>query len=299
MDEHRKLKALRVIRQQIFYFDAGGVYTCVSRQDAQKMKLEGLKYDYKRKQNYCEDIIGPEARAIACLEIGDTIEKLEKDILRFTEINREAEKNLEIANTVYKVFQGKLYYFNDKGVYTCEKIEDVLPKDIAIRKVKIEKGRKAINCRPYNTICLGNMLGFRDYHVFQRAFARLKPGDTLETLADYCKNDVEYGKRKKPDEIHRFVTKIQKPKFVKKPGSNKAYDYIYVDANIVFEWKMDKAKYVAENEENLAKMILEEIATKKSVAQYKIPAFEKLEIKSVRLDENINVLYYVFALKKD
>ena len=143
------------------------------------------------------------------------------------------------------------------------------------------------------------MLGFRDFHVFQRAFARLKPGDTLEILADYCKNDVEYDKRKKPDEIHRFVTKIPKPKFVKKPGSNKAYDYIYVDANIVFEWKMDKAKYVAENEEKLAKMILEEIASKKSCAKYEIPTFEKLEIKSVRLDENINVLYYVFALKKD
>ena len=297
MDEHRKLKALRIMRQQIYYFDANGVYTCVSKQEAEKMKLEGLKYDYIQKQNYCEDIIGPEARAIACMKIGETIEKFEKDILRFTEIESEAEKKMKKTNTVYKVFRGNVYYFDDNGIYTCEKIEDVLLKDIAIKKVKIERGRKKIDCLPYSSVWLENMFGIKEYHVFQRAFSKLKPGDTLETLMDYCKKDVEYGRDKKPDDMHRFVTRIQKPKFVNKPGSKKAYDYIYADANIVFEWKIDKAKYVEENTEEIGRVILEEIASKKSFAKYEIPAFEKLEIKSVHLDQNINVLYYVFEVR--
>lgn len=301
MENTWKLKVLRILRQQIYFFNANGVYTSVSKQKAQRLKLEGLKYDYIQRWYYCTDRIGPEARAIACLKIGDTIEKLEKDICRFKKIDSETEKNLKMTNTVYRVFRSNLYYFNNEGIYTCERIEEVLQKDIAIKEVKIAKGRNVITCLPYSPICLKEMLEIREYHVFRRAFGKMKPGDTIENLKEYCNSDVEYAKKTKREGVQRFITKVQKPKFVCEHGNqnkDNAYDYISVDVNIISEWKTDKETYIKEHVREIGKAILEEVATKKLFLEYEIPAFEQLQIKDVTLNEEINVLYYTFKVIK-
>lgn len=301
MENTWKLKALRILRQQIYFFDVNGVYTSVSKQEAQRLKLEELKYDYIQRWYYCKDRIGPEARAIACLKIGDTIEKLEKDICRFEKIDSENKKNLKMINTVYRVFRGNLYYFNSEGIYTCERIKDVLPKDIAIKEVEIAKGRNIITCLPYSSIYVKEMLGIREYNVFQKAFSQMKPGDTIENLKEYCNRNIEYAKKPKREGVRRFITKVQKPKFVcEQGGKNKesAYDYISVDANIVSEWKMDKETYIKEHVREIGKAILEEVATKRLFLEYEIPAFEQLQIKDVTLNEEINVLYYTFNVIK-
>lgn len=298
MDNKWKFKAIRVMRQRVYFFNSEGIYTDVSIIEAMKMKLEELQFDYINRQYYCSDREGAEARAIACLKEGDTIDKLEKDIEKFNEISKLNSKDFKLTNVVYKVYRGKLYYFNDEGVYSCLKTEEILPTDIAIENVKIVRGR-SITCCCYNSVRIGSLLGIKSYITFRRAFGKLKLGDTVETLKYYCENDVDSEKSHKPEGLQRFITKIEYPKFVCIPENTDkkgTFDYIYVDINIVTNWEKDRMTYIKENQKKIKQLVFDRIEDTKAFEKYGITT-EDLKVKKVTLNNKTSMLYYVLEKK--
>lgn len=92
--ENLKGQVIRIKKKKVFYFDSEGIYNETSIEKARKMQLKGLKSDYYKLGEYCTetDFVGATARAILSLEVGDTIEKLEKEIKRFESIEKKCRK---------------------------------------------------------------------------------------------------------------------------------------------------------------------------------------------------------------
>ena len=109
--ENLKGQVIRIKKKKVFYFDSEGIYNETSIEKAREMQLKGLKSDYYKLGEYCTetDFSGATARAILSLNVGDTIEKLEKEIKRFESIEKNAEKSNDYKNKVFRVKSNKLY----------------------------------------------------------------------------------------------------------------------------------------------------------------------------------------------
>ena len=112
MDKILKEQVIRIEKKKVYFFDSEGIYTETSVEEARRMHLKGLKMDYYKRGEYCSetDFSGPTARGILCLEVGDSIDKLEQDIARF----EKAEKKLGrgYINVVLRKVKRNFYFFN-------------------------------------------------------------------------------------------------------------------------------------------------------------------------------------------
>lgn len=298
MDNNWKLEAIRVVRQRVYFFNSEGIYTAIPISEAREMKLKGLKMDKIQRQYCCADRVGAEARAIACLKEGDTVEKLEKDISRFTE-NLSKEK-IRLTNTVYKIKGGKFYFFNDEGVYTCLEAEEIFPTNVQIREMSISRG-KCVEYHSYSASYLEELIQVHDFHAFRNAFAKLKVGETVETLKKRCQKSGVPQKTRKQEELERVITKIQNPKFVcnsENTNLNNGFDYMYVDVNMISEWKTDRDMYIKKNIKEIDKLVLNGLKDNKFFLKHQIST-DSLKVLKVVLERKTNVLYYVFEIKKN
>lgn len=297
-----KGNVIRLVDKKVYFFNEEGIYTKISIIDAKKMKLKGLGYNRETGEYYKDfseryfNYWTPEERAIACLKIGDSMEKLQKDIARFEKIYETDD--FKLTNTVIRISRKKFYFFDDNGKYSCLTEKDILPSDVFIGQVIITiKGNIVYDCNIQKHE-LAETIGVDNINILNVAIGKLKIGDTIQILKKYCDNTT-LGKRVLPEGIQRFVTKISKPEFVCTPenhNKDNTFDYIHVYVGIVSEWETDRKKYIIDNIDGINKMILDKIRNDKKFLKYGVPE-NFLKLTKVTLVKRTSELHYVFELK--
>ena len=300
MDYEWVEKAIRIENQKVYFFNSDKIYTKVSIKEALKMNLKGLKRDYYKISEYYNPemtIKGPIARAILCLKVGDSLEKLKKDIVRFEDIYAENREN-SIINKVYRINNGKCYFFNEELKWTCLKEEEILQTDIVLNNIRIKEGRKI----KYNAESLrGNIsqiIECDDLNVLKCALCKIKIGDTIEELKKCCKN-ITLGNKKETKEIERFITRIDRPKFIcipENPNKDTTFDYIHIDVNVRMQWEEDKRIYIEKHKKEISQLVLRKIESNIIFQKYKVP-INCLKISKIIWRNSLNTLHYILELK--
>ena len=298
--ENLKGQVMRIKKKKVFYFDSEGIYNETSIEKAREMQLKGLKSDYYKLGEYCTetDFSGATARAILSLNVGDTIEKLEKEIKRFESIEKNAEKSNDYKNKVFRVKSNKLYFFNEKGEWTCLPEKEALVADIALPFIWFEKGKDVKYCPVQFSLELLHQLNIDNKIFLVMAIKKLKIGDSIEKLQEYY-NGATLSK-KTPEPIWEgIVTKVCIPEFRCKPenpNKTSTFDYIIVDVNLVTTWEGDKKKYIEEHKKGISKLVLEKINKNRTFKRHNVP-INYLKISKITLCKDRNVLQYVLELK--
>ena len=298
--ENLKEQAIRISKKNVFYFDSEGIYTETSIEKARKMQLKGLKKDYYKLGEYCSemDFSGAKARAILCLEAGDSIEKLEKEVERFEMIEKNAEKSQDCTNKVLRIRYHKFYFFNENEEWTCLPEKEALAADISLPFIWLKQG-KNISYWPVSFSWeVRRQLNVENDLLLKKAITKLVIGDTIEKLKEYCNGGVTLNK-KTVTITEGIVAKVCTPEFRCKPENpNKAatFDYIIVDVNLLTMWEGDKKKYIEEHKVEIGKRVLEKIKKDKTFIKYNIP-INCLKIARITLDKCRNTMQYIFELK--
>lgn len=297
-----KEQAIRINKKKVYFFDSEGIYTESSVENARKMHLKGLKSDYYKLGEYRSemDFSGPTARAILCLEVGDSIKKLEQDIKEFEVTEKEAEKMQNLINRVLRIRSKKFYFFNEQEEWTCLSEKEILSvSKVSLPRIWFKNG-KDISYEPeYISYELLEMFKIDNRTLLRKAISMLEPGDSIEKLKEYCNGSVTLKEKSKRNTVQEgIVTKICNPKFVCKPENpNKktTFDYINVDVNLLTTWEGDKKEYIEKHKEGISKIVLEKIKNNKTFIKYKIPV-NCLKIASITLYKDKNVLQYVLEI---
>lgn len=297
-----KGKAIRIVEQKVYFFNDKEIYTHVSIEEAKRMKLEGLRMDYYKKNYYFSEISrnsNPQVtRAILCLNEGDSIRKFEKDICRFEEIYK-IDNYTGYTNIVFRISKGKFYYFNEKGKYSCMSEKEMLSSNIDVGYVSTDGGEGIWYSCASASRHLCKMLNLKNGETFKSALYKMKLGDTVDMIEKYYKESMCEKRRKPHNEVEQFVTKIDKLNFVWKPDNqNKdtTFDYIHINVYIASKWEKDKVAYIKENLKSINSLVLNRLETNRSFLKYGIP-ISYLKISKVTFCKKSNVLRYVISFK--
>ena len=183
-------RVMRVIDQNVYYFNSEGIYSQTTVREAKTKKLDGLLFSQAKGEYYEDSFLFPTKgsnRAIACLELGDNIDKFEKYIYKFDRLY-QTKREKPFINNVIRISEGKFYFFNEQGVYTCLKEKEILPTDICINVVTNPPGRKTSYYYFHAVEKLAKVYDVCNMGFFMNVISHLKPGDTFFTLEDYCYN---------------------------------------------------------------------------------------------------------------
>ena len=298
MDKSLKEQAIRINKKKVYFFNSEGIYTETSIEEARRMDLKGLKMDYKR-GGYCSetDFSGPTARAILCLEVGDSIDKLEQDIVRFENAEKKSERGGYI-NAVLRQLKRNFYFFNEKEEWTCLPEKKILATDISIPYIWFERG-KDISYLPIDfSYELLQRLGIDNRVLLGKSIGKLEVGDSIEKLKEYCNGGVTLKGPSKASYGNGIVTRICKPEFICNPENSKTttFDYINVDVNLLTTWKGDKKVYLEKHRKEISKMVLEKVEKDRTFLKYGVP-INCLKIANIVLYKGGNMLQYVLELK--
>lgn len=299
MDKILKEQAIRINKKKVYFFNSEGIYTETSIEEARRMHLKGLKMDYYKRGGYCSetDFSGPTARAILCLKVGDSIDKLEQDIARFKKAEKKAERGY--INVVLRKRNKKFYFFNEKEEWTCLPEEEILPTGISMPYIWFERG-KDISYWPINfSYELLQRLDIDNKALLSKAIGKLEVGDSIEKLKEDCKGRVTLKEPSKANYGNGIVTRICKPEFICNPENPKkttTFDYINVDVNLLTTWKGDKKVYLEKHKKEISKMVLEKVKKDRTFLKYGIPV-NYLKIAHIVLYKGRNMLQYVLELK--
>ena len=299
-----KGKVIRLVNKKVYFFNEEGIYTKISIIDAKKLKLKYLGYDRRTGEYYREYSSEyffnrcsiSEERAIACLRIGDNIEKFQKDIERFKKIYETDDFNL--TNTVVRISRKKFYFFDENGKYTYLTEKEILPSNVFIGNIIITiKGNVVYSCNIQRHE-LARVMGTDNMNLLKIAIGKLQIGDTIQTLKEYY-DTANLGSITLPEGVQRFVTKISKPEFVctpENPNKDNTFDYIHIYVGIVSEWETDRKKYIMQNREEINNMVLARIRNDKRFLKYGVPE-NVLKLSKVILVKRTSELHYIFQLK--
>ena len=243
MDKILKEQAIRINKKKVYFFNSEGIYTETSIEEARRMHLKGLKMDYYKRGGYCSetDFSGPTARAILCLEVGDSIDKLEQDIERFEKAEKKSERGY--INVVLRKCNKKFYFFNEKEEWTCLPEEEILPTDISVPYIWFERGKDISYLQINFSYELLQRIDVDNKTLLSKAIGRLEVGDSIEKLKEYCNGGVTLKEPSKASYDNGIITRICDPEFICNPENPKkttTFDYINVDVNLLTTWKGDK-----------------------------------------------------------
>lgn len=194
-----------------------------------------------------------------------------------------------IKNLVLRKFNGDVYYFNDKGIYS---------------KVKIEEAKKMafsnLIFREDGTCFIDNTCFWMYIKPNQRlttmAITKLEIGDTIEEFEEKIKS-VKIKTHIKPEGLERFITKINKPIFGKYPENlNKdTFDYIYMDLCIVHEWDENRKEYIKKHIKKIEQKVLSKLEKDRKFKSYGVP-LNFLKISRITLKKD-DVIQFVLEMK--
>ncbi len=305
-----KQKVLRIIGKKVYFFNEEGIYTEISVSEARKLKMEGLEFNRKTGEYFQNNermiftISGQfyghyiMTRAVACLEKGDTIERLKHLVEKFKKMY-VAPKNFKITDTVLRVCSKKYYYFNKDGKYSCMSEKEILNSDIYIDGFIFgENGQVRCYC-DHELDLLCRALNISENKVMAKmAIAKMNIGDEVQDLVKYY-NNVSFEEHK-IEEIDRFITRIDNPNFVcvpENPNKNTTFDFIHMYVGIVSEWDVDRVEYIKQNIGEIDKKVINKLKKNSSFLKYGVPVnVLKLSKRTIVLRRS--ELHYVFELKK-
>lgn len=196
----------------------------------------------------------------------------------------------EIKKYALRKSRGNIYYFDQNGIYCNITVEEA-------KRMRFPN----LNIRADNTIWIDDHF-FRLYiHpnmvIAKKVITSLKVGDTIEELVEKVKN-TRLDTHNKPEGLDRFITKIEKPYFVKKPENCdiNVFDYIYINLCIVHEWNEDKIEYIKAHMEELKNRLIDKLETDATFKGFGVPInffrFSRITLK------NDDVLQFVLELKE-
>ena len=201
------------------------------------------------------------------------------------------QENFEkLKNNILRRARGYAYFFNEEGIYCRIPVSEVAEADFLNVHMFPEEGDFWFE-KFYitNLICDNANLALK-------IICRLKEGDTLEKLRYYIKN-TKLRTEEKMEDMERFITKIEKPRFLRTPENpnENTFDFIYVDANIVTEWKEDRKQYLASNMDKIIKKVVKKLTNDSTFKKYEVP-INFLKVSRITL-KNDSVLQFVLELK--
>lgn len=299
MDKILKEQAIRINKKKVYFFNSEGIYTETSVEEARRMHLKGLKMDYYKRGEYCSEtnFSGPTARAILCLAVGDSIDKLEQDIARFEKAEKKSERGY--INVVLRKRNKKFYFFNEKEEWTCLPEEEILPTGISVPYIWFERGKDISYLQINFSYELLQRLDIDNKTLLSKAIGKLEVGDSIEKLKEYCNGGVTLKEPAKASYDNGIITRICDPEFICNPENPKkttTFDYINVDVNLLTTWKGDKKVYLEKHKKEISKMVLEKVKKDRTFLKYGIPV-NYLKIAHIVLYKGGNMLQYVLELK--
>lgn len=299
-NEWWKGRVIRLIDKEAYFFNEEGIYSKISIIEARKIRLENLDFMGNTGKYICTSFWGYSIainRAIACLHLGDSIEKLKKDIERFEKLYEN--KKFKLTNTVFRVNNKKFYFFDENGKYSCLKEKDILPSNIIIDCIYIDSDSKN-NSYSCNRALrqLEETIKIYNGNILKSALCKMQMGDSIQKLVEYC-NSITFETRGVPEGVDRFITRIERPQFIcipENPNKDTTFDYVHIYAGIVSEWKEDRKKYIRDHIREIIEMVLNKIENDKTFLKYGIP-INFLKISKVTLIKRTSEIQFVLELK--
>ena len=127
----------------------------------------------------------------------------------------------------------------------------------------------------------------------RKVFERLKPGDTVSVLERYLKEFGEVKTCCEDEFLHKFITKIDSPKFYRFPENKntKTFDYIQMRVCVVQNWPCDKMKFVKANYKSILEEVLKKVEENARFKSFGIPVnFLKVTEFVLRKNSSIEVI---------
>jgi len=188
--------------------------------------------------------------------------------------------------------QGKVYYFDQDGIYRCVSIEEAKQHKELCPVIRNDESVFFVRE-------LSSFLAVENINLFllrKCICQQLKIGDSIADLDDYLSRE-EFESKSKPEEIERFVTNIGTPIFTRVPENpNKGtFDFIFIQVNIISKWKEDRNKYIHGHLKEIKDMVIGKLKSSRSFKKYGVPV-NFLRITRVTLKKD-STLEFVMELK--
>lgn len=202
------------------------------------------------------------------------------------------QENFEkLKNNILRKAQGYAYYFNEEGIYCKIPISEVVESAfLNVHMFPEEEGDFWFEKYYFTKLICENA------NLALKIICRLKEGDTFEKLGYYIKN-TQLRTEEKLEDLERFITKIEKPQCIRTPENiNEAtFDFIYVNVNIVTEWKEDRKQYIKNNMDKILEKVVKKLTNDSTFKKYEVP-INFLKVSRITL-KNDSVLQFVLELK--
>ena len=226
-----------------------------------------------------------------------------------------------------RVRQGKVYYFAEDGLIhtrsTSRIPERIREYYLEMYKKEMFYVRKAFTADEYISEHLShfvldevNIVDFDKEEKFalqlRKAMAKLKQGDSYDTVNEYIRESTEYYKslykimaekkgvyHDRPEGLERFIVKVLKPVILRVPENDnpKTFDIIKVQMDIISQWETDRTKYIKDNRKEIIRRAVEKIAQDNTFKKFGVDVNILALTKILRLNDNMIEL--IFELKKE
>ena len=192
----------------------------------------------------------------------------------------------EIINHALKGCKGEYYYFDEKGIY--RRISSIEAKEV-LNNIYTRYDGSTFHFFYNNKV---NM------NIFNKALGRMKVGNNFDEFKEIYEN-IEFDHHIKPEGMDRFITKIDLPKFIKKPENQdlEVFDFIYIDVFVVTEWESDIYKYILENRKEITNRVVNKLKTNRRFKKFSIP-INFLKLTKITYSRGQNFIRFVFELKE-
>lgn len=197
-----------------------------------------------------------------------------------------------IKNKVIRLCSHRAYYFDEDGIYRSVSDKEALKMDMPNIGTRLNGECFLLTWDVYTDINVYNK------NYVRMAISKLKEGDSLKTFEEYL-STVKSKKHLKPEGLDRFITRIDKPVFVRTPENQneETFDFIYVHLNLIINWDEDKAEYIKKNVKEIDQRVLEMLEADMEMKRYGIPiGFLKLSRRVLK--DKRRILEYLFEIRE-
>lgn len=143
-----------------------------------------------------------------------------------------------------------------------------------------------------------NIFGNLNQHGLESIISTLSEGETIETFYKELEKVEEIKKPVRHKEIEKFITRIEKPMFMRDPenGRKNSFDFIVIEVNIATTFQ-NKIQYIKDNKGEIINMVVSKLENDSSFKKYGVP-INFLKLSSMKLRERYNYIQFVFELKE-
>ncbi len=196
----------------------------------------------------------------------------------------------KIAYIAIRIAKGNVYFFDKEGIYRRVSVNEA--KEMNLRYLYVrEDGSIYIDLEKF----VQYIPNVTNQILIRKVICKLNPEDEIEKLDEYLQT-VKMNVRDKPKGLDRFITKIQKPYFTRKPENTNTdtFDYINIDVNIVSEWEEGRKEYIIRHSEEIWQRVISKLKGSREFQRYGVPVnFLKANLTITKS----SILRFTFELK--